>query len=167
MRHIGILDLGTWITVVVLIAACSPVNSPADTPSGALRTYIEAQQKGDIAGMKRLLSRASIEFIDKNAKVRKLGVDDVLRDETKVRIAGVPEMRNELIDGDSATVEVRDDQTGRFDLVYPFVREDGIWKLARDKQIELILKKANDAREKLVSDIVNASNSNTNTGKTR
>lgn len=164
MRRFGIRDirdLGFWIAVL-LFAGCATADRTAETPSGALRSYIEAQQKGDIATMKRLLSRGSIEFIDKNAKLQNRGVDDVLRDETKVKIASVPAMRNERIDGDTATVEVLNETTGSYDLVYPFVREDGMWKLARDKQIESILKRANEAREKLVNDVVNASRGNSN-----
>jgi hypothetical protein len=161
------LNFGIWIAAVLLIVGCSAADRSADTPTTALRSYIEAQQKGDVAAMKRLLSRSSIEFIEKNARVQNRLVDDILRDETKVRIAAVPEMRNERIEGDTATVEVRDDQTGKFDLVYPLVREDGSWKLARDKQIEAILRKANEAREKLVSDIVNSSNSNSNSNTKR
>lgn len=143
----------------IAFAACSHADGPA-TPTGALKAYVEAQQKGDVAAMKRLLSKGSIAFIETNARLQNKTVEDVLREETKVRIAALPVTRNEKIDGETATVEVRDDATGNFDLVYPFVREDGMWKLARDKQIEAILKKANDAREKMVRDMADQSNTN-------
>lgn len=117
--------------------------------------------------MKRLLSRGSIAFIETNAKIQNRSVDDVLREETKVKIPNLPVTRNEKIEGETATVEVRDDATGQFDLVYPFVREEGTWKLARDKQIEAILKKANEAREKLVSDVANASRANSNSNSNK
>ena len=79
-----------------------------------------------------------------------------------MRIAAIPETRNEKIDGETATVEVKIDESGKNDLVYPFVREDGKWKLARDKQVEAILKKANEAREQLIKDVSNASRTNSN-----
>lgn len=115
--------------------------------------------------MKRLLSKSSIALIEANAKPQGKTVDDVLREETKVKIAALPETRSQKIDGDTATLEVRDDQTGNFDLVYPFVREDGEWKLARDKQIESILKKANEERERIVRGVADESRTNSNSNK--
>ncbi len=145
----------------IMITACSDATT-VETPSAALKSYIAAQQNGDIAAMKQLLSRSSIEFIEKNARVQNKSIDDILREETKVRIAAIPETRNEKIDGETATVEVKIDESGKNDLVYPFVREDGKWKLARDKQVEAILKKANEAREQLIKDVSNASRTNSN-----
>ncbi len=155
------------LTVLLTAVGCRPAAPSASTPTEALRSYIAAQQKGDIATMKRLLSKSSIALIEANARPQGKTIDDVLREETKVKIAALPETRNEKIDGDTATVEVRDDQTGQFDLVYPFVREDGEWKLARDKQIESILKKANAERERIVRDIANESRSNSNSNSNK
>lgn len=154
------------LAVSLVFAGCSQ-EQRASSPTAALSAYVAAQQKGDVEAMKRLLSKSSIAFIETNAKVQGKTIDDVLREETRIRIAALPVTRNEKIEGESATVEVRDDSTGQFDLVYPFVREDGGWKLARDKQIEAILKKANEAREKLVSDVTadSRSNSNSNSNK--
>ncbi len=155
------------ISLALVLAAlgCSSSAPSADTPTDALKMYVTAQQKGDIATMKRLLSKSSVAFIESNAKLQGKSVDDVLREETKVKIAASPETRNEKIEGDTATLEVRDDQTGKFDLVYPFVREDGEWKLARDKQIESILKKANDERERIVRGVADESRTNSNSNK--
>jgi hypothetical protein len=163
-------DLAICLTLLILlltVAGCSSESPAPGTPTEALMAYVSAQQQGDIATMKRLLSRGSIAFIETNARVQNKTVDDILRDETRVKIANLPVTRNEKIDGETATVEVRDDTTGQFDLVYPFVREDGVWKLARDKQIEALLKKANDSRERLVSDVANASRSNSNSNSNK
>ncbi len=166
-----ILDFGFHriVLLTVFLAAASGCSSekPATSPAETLKAYVAAQQKGDIEGMKRLLSRGSIAFIETNAKIQNRSVDDILREETKVKIPNLPVTRNEKIEGETATVEVRDDATGQFDLVYPFVREEGTWKLARDKQIEAILKKANEAREKLVSDVANASRANSNSNSNK
>lgn len=153
------------LAIVLAIAGCSSGAPSEDTPTNALKRYVTAQQKGDVATMKRLLSNSSIAFIETIARSRGKTVEDVLLEETKVRIATLPETRNEKIEGDTATVEVRDDQSGEFDLVYPFVREDGEWKLARDKQIESILKKANEERERIVRGVGDESRTNSNTNK--
>lgn len=98
--------------------------------------------------MKSLLSQDSLRYIEEKAAPLKLSVDDVLRRETQVKIQKAPEMRNEKIEGETATVEVQNPATGIFDVKYPFVRENGAWKLARDKYIKAFeeeLKKSNEA----------------------
>lgn len=51
-----------------------------------------------------------------------------------------PELRNEKIDGEKATVEVKNRFTGAWTDV-PFVKEDGRWKLALGEQTEEIFDK--------------------------
>lgn len=113
--------------------------------------------------MKSLLSRSSLDLIEKSAKTQNTTTDEILRKESSVKIQNVPETRNEKIEGEAATVEVKNETTGEFDMKMPFVRENGAWKLARDKYIEELIKKANDAKNNPVSNPANASNSNGNT----
>jgi hypothetical protein len=82
--------------------------------------------------------------------------------ESSIKIANPPVTRNEKIEGDTATVEIKNETTGEFDMKIPLVREDGMWKLARDKYVEEVLKKANEAREKIISEMANTANSNNN-----
>ncbi len=101
--------------------------------------YIAASQKQDIVGMKALLSKSSLEYIEKNAKLQNLTIDDILRQELSIRNENIEyklETRNEKIEGDTATVEFKNEMNGGFDMKMPFVRENGTWKLARDKYIE-------------------------------
>jgi hypothetical protein len=132
------------LVAAVLGAACNSGQPAADSPTGALKQYVAASQKGDIAAMKALLSKGSLELIEKSAKLQNSSADDLLRRESTVKIQKPPETRNERVEGDAATVEVKNETTGEFDMVMPFVREDGAWKLARDKYIETLMKKAND-----------------------
>ena len=47
-------------------------------------------------------------------------------------------------------------KTGEFDVRYPFVKENGAWKLARDRYIEEEMRKANDEiNKKLANSAVN------------
>lgn len=123
--------------------------------------YYEAAQRDDVAAMRGLLSKGSIALMEKAAAEQRTTVDELLKRESTVKFPKPPETRNEKIEGDTATVEVKNETNGQFDMTMPFVREDGSWKLARDKYIEEILRKANEAREKLVKDVAEASNSNT------
>ena len=52
----------------------------------------------------------------------------------------MPETRNEKIDGNTATLEIQNDQTKKWDAMY-FVKEDGDWKVALDKTMEELIKK--------------------------
>ena len=94
--------------------------------------------------MKALLSKGSLELIEKSARLQNASADDLLRRESMVKIQKAPETRNEKIEGDAATVEVKNETSGEFDMVMPFVKEDGAWKLARDKYFNDMMKKAND-----------------------
>jgi hypothetical protein len=129
------------LLAVVFFAGCganqqtAPPTS-AESPSRVLQRYVEASQKGDIATMKSLLSKSSLRFIEEKGRPMNVTVDDVLRRETEVKLPGGVETRNERIEGDAATVDVKNPLSGEFDLRYPFVREDGAWKLARDRYIE-------------------------------
>lgn len=150
------------LTALFFVGCGSKESSAPTTPSESLQQYVEASQRQDIAKMKSLLSKGSLEFIEQSAKAQNTTVDAILQKESSVKIQNAPVTRNEKIEGDTATVEVRNETNGDYDLTMPFVKEDGIWKLARDKYIQEMMKKGNEAREKLVTDIVNASNSNSN-----
>lgn len=102
--------------------------------------------------MKSLLSKGSLELIEKSAKAQNSTSDELLRRESSVKIKNAPETRNEKIEGDAATVEVKNETNGEFDMKMPFVREGGAWKLARDKYVEEELKKVNEEVNKKLAD---------------
>ena len=143
-----------------LLTGCQ-TNQPAaaGSPGDVLKQYVAASQKGDIAAMKSLLSKDSLVYIEEKARPFKLTVDDVLKKETEIKLREAVETRGEKIEGDAATVEVKNPSTGEFDIKYPFVRENGAWKLARDRYIEEEEKKANEEINKKLANSA-ASNSN-------
>jgi len=140
IRYFGIL------IIAVLLVGCNAnqPSPPAGSPGDVLKQYVAASQKQDIQAMKSLLSKSSLLYIEEKARPMKLNVDDVLRKETEIKLQAEIETRNEKIEGDTASVEVKNPATGEFDIKYPFVKEDGAWKLARDRYIEEELTKAND-----------------------
>jgi hypothetical protein len=138
------------------LAACHSNPPAANSPTEALRLYFAASQKQDIAAMKALLSRGSLELIEKSARLQNTTGDELLRRESSVKIQKAPATRNERIEGDAATVEIKNETSGDFDMTMPFVREDGKWKLARDKFVEESLRKAN---EEINRKLANSANS--------
>jgi len=105
------------------------------SPTETLKTYIEATKKKDIETMKRSLSKSTLALVEKAAKDQNTTVDDLLKKDDGTAPAELPETREEKIEGETATVEVKNTVTGDFDRI-PFVREDGMWKIALDKFME-------------------------------
>lgn len=131
--------LFTALLVMLALSGCK--STPA--PSAIFKAFFEAQQKKDVAGMKQMLSKTSIAMMEGSAKQQGVTLDKMIQsqlDNPSARIDKVPEMRNEKINGDSATVELRNEDANRWDTMY-FVKEDGAWKIALDRTMEEMLRK--------------------------
>jgi hypothetical protein len=116
------------ITVILagLLAACGqpPVASPIDT----FKTYTKAIKQKDITTMKLLLSDETIKMHEKEAKSQGITVDDIVKRETIfTENQKTVEYRNEKIDGNKATLEIKN-MYGKWETL-PFVFEDGAWKI--------------------------------------
>jgi PBP1b-binding outer membrane lipoprotein LpoB len=148
------------LLTAVLLVGCNSNKPSENSPSGVLKQYVAASQKQDIAAMKNFLSKGSLELIEKAAKTQNSTTDELLRRESSVKIKNAPETRNEIIEGDAATVEIKNETNGEFDMKMPFVRENGAWKIARDKYVEEELKRANEeVNKKLVNSRLSNNNS--------
>ncbi len=130
----------TSLFLIVLMAACSSAISPSKT----LREYIIASENKNPAMMKQFLSKDSLQMLEKSAKAQNITLDELLIREAEVQHQTVPDIRNETIESDTATVEAKNSVTGEFDMKIPFVKEDGTWKIARDKYIADEIKKMNE-----------------------
>ena len=89
--------------------------------------------------MKALLSEGSIKMHENEAKAQNVSLDEIILRETLFTSdQKTLKIRNEKIDGDNATIEV-ETAPDLFDRV-PFVKENGIWKIAKDKFADEIQK---------------------------
>ena len=110
--------------------ACAAEEKPA-TPLETLKAYTTAIKKKDLTTMKLLLSADSIKMSKKEAEAQNVTLDEIVKRET---LFGENQtdvfFRNEKIEGERATIEMKDS----FDSwsVVQFVREEGVWKI--DKQ---------------------------------
>ena len=130
------------LAVVLAASACSLLNR--STPTATFKAFYEAQKKKDAAGMKKTLSKGTLDMFDKLAKEQNKSTDDMLKDVDKDdKSEKMPETRNEKINRESATLEVKNDKTGKWDTL-PFVKEGGEWKIALDKFVEDMLKGLGD-----------------------
>ena len=125
------------ISALFVTVACG---SQSDSPSGAVSAYVDAAQRKDIEAVKSHLSKGSLEMFGAVAKARGVAIEDLLMKEAAFAPEKI-EIGREVIDGETATVEIRNSLTDRFDIKIPLVREDGRWKLARDVYTKQVIGK--------------------------
>jgi deoxyribodipyrimidine photolyase-like uncharacterized protein len=129
------------LVMIFAVSACSLLNS--SSPTKTFKAFYEASKKKDVAGMKKSLSKGTVDMFDKLAKEQNKSTDDMLKGLDATKEEKMPETRNEKITGDTATLEVKNEKTGKWDTL-PFVKEDGEWKIALDKFIENMIKDLGD-----------------------
>ena len=106
--------------------ACGGSAAPA-TPVETLKAYTIAVKKKDIKMMKMLLSAASMKIHEEQAKAQGVPIDEIVQRETLFpETQRVFDYKNEKIEGEKATIEVKND-FGGWDIVH-LVRESGIWE---------------------------------------
>jgi ABC-type glycerol-3-phosphate transport system substrate-binding protein len=125
-RKITLL-VGVLIALAVITAACG--GKAGSSPTATAKAFYEAARSKDISGMKSLVSKNTLDMLDKAAKAQNKTVDDLLKASNESAPPPATfETRNEKIDGDKATLEVNQDGKGKWQTV-TFVKEDGSWKL--------------------------------------
>ena len=129
--------------VLLLILAGLACNLTSSSPTSTLKAFVEAQKKKDVAAMKQTLSKPSLAMLEKAAKAKEKDLDDFIAEGLKTpgsKSEKMPETRNEKIDGDNGSLEIKDDGMKNWETMY-FVKEEREWKIALDKTIEELLKK--------------------------
>jgi hypothetical protein len=127
------------LAALLIIGCGAVVAPPVASPTDTLKNYIEASKKKDVAAIRKSLSKGSLELAEKSAKMQNTTVDELFKRDNMAMIDEIPEIRNERIEGDAASVEVKDFTSG-YDTI-PFVKEDGAWKIAFDKYQQAMMEK--------------------------
>ena len=118
-----------FITLALFCISCA--EEKPSMPFDTFAAYTKAIKQKDTAAMKALLSEASIKMHEQEAKAQNLSLDEIIKRETLFGENQTSvEYRNQKIEGDRATMEVKNAYS-MWETV-PFVREDGVWKI--DKQ---------------------------------
>lgn len=122
-----------YILAIVLAASACGWGA-GSSPTATLEAFNQAMRKKDSAAIKKTLSKRSLEIIGLEAKLAEQSLDEAIQ-EGLAKVPPdfkTPEMRNEKIKGNTATVEVKDEEKH---LWFPvsFVKEDEQWKIAYDK----------------------------------
>jgi hypothetical protein len=99
------------------------------SPTAAFRAFYDAAKSGNTDGIKRSMSAKTLDMMQKGAAKENKSLDDAFKEMVKDAPSAIPATRNEKINGEKATLEVKDDKMDKWDTV-PFVRENGDWKIA-------------------------------------
>lgn len=124
----------------LFVVNCSSMQPQTKSPAEVLKTLNEASKTKDVEAVKQSISKGTLGLIEESAKAQNLTVDEMLKKDNGSPFKELPEMRNEKIEGDTATLELKNTTTNDWETV-PFVKEDGNWKLALDKYLDDMKKK--------------------------
>ena len=146
----GLLVVVTAVSI--LAPGCASEQKP-ETPVEAFKTYITAAKKKDTTRMKLLLSAESIKMHEQEAKAQNITLDDVVKRETLFS-EGQREVvfRNEKVEGDKATLEVKN-SFGTWETV-PFVREEGEWKIDKKGYADRLMQEIEQSTQQM-DDFIN------------
>ena len=119
------------LLAIVLLSTVSfySCNSGGGDPKGVLSQFFTALSKNDIAGARKLATKDSKSMIDMMEMGMNMNKDK--KDSDKFNKENM-EIGEAKIDGDRATVPVKEKTTGET-LNYILKKEDGGWKVAFDK----------------------------------
>jgi hypothetical protein len=120
----------------VLVACGEPKPT---TPLETFKIYAKAFKAKDTATMKVLLSDKTLKMHEQEAKAQDTTIDEILKRETMIgETQRSVEYRDEKIDGDKATLQIKN-VYGSWETL-PFVREDGVWKIDKQGYAEQMIK---------------------------
>jgi hypothetical protein len=124
MRFYKIIIIGILAFAFV---ACGEKSKPA-SPVETLKAYTIAVKKKDATTMKLLLSAETLKIHQQEAQAQGLTLDDiVLRQTLFPADQRVFDYKNEKIEGEKASVEVKNN-FGGWDIIF-LLKEEGIWKI--------------------------------------
>lgn len=150
--------LGTFVGILLVAASFAACGGGKElSPVDTFKEYVKAIKKKDTTTMKLLLSKATMKMHEQEAKAQNTTVDDVVKRETLFNESQTSvEYRNEKIDGDKASLEVKNSY-GSWETV-PFVREDNQWKIDKAGYADRMIQQADEANRRL-DDLINNANS--------
>lgn len=116
-----------FLSLSLLLATACGEREPA-TPLKTLQTYQKAVQQKDTTTMKLLLSAETVKMMEQEAKSQGVPLDNIVERETLFPSSQkTVEFRNQSIEGEKATLEIKN-SFGQWET-WPFVFEDGGWKI--------------------------------------
>lgn len=126
------LPLLSMLCLAFIAPACSGQASSAQSgtsPTATMNAYYDALKKKDVEAVKKTVSKGYLKMLESAGVSAERAFQPMMDRLPATR----PATRNEKIDGDRATLELRNEEQGRWDTVH-FVKEDGAWKIAVEQK---------------------------------
>ncbi|MDT4954961.1 MAG: hypothetical protein QOJ02_3099 [Acidobacteriota bacterium] len=133
MKTRKILALVVALTSLALAAAACGSKAGA-SPTATAKAFYDAVKAKDATAIKATMSKSSLDMMEKFAKAENKSLDEMLKEPNSSKQPPAFESQNESITGDTASIEVKD-ENGKWEKL-PFVKEDGAWKIALDKAMQ-------------------------------
>jgi uncharacterized membrane protein YvbJ len=119
-----------FFTTFIGLAAVACGGASASNPTETVRAYTSATKNKDAEAVKKLLTKNSLKMLEEGASQSQMSVDEFITSGKAAPELEVSEYRNEKVEGDSASVEVK--YGSEWQKIF-LVKEDGRWKIAFDK----------------------------------
>ena len=116
------------IAALLALASASCGGKKNSTPTEVFKAFYEAARSADVATLKSLMTKESLAYMEVQAKGKNQSLDDYLAGQSRSFPPGVPEVGEEKIEGDKATLKFKH-ETNRNWSTATFVKEDGEWKI--------------------------------------
>jgi hypothetical protein len=118
------------------------------SPTEAFKSLGDAGNRKDLRALVQLFNQKSLELFAEDARAQGKLIDVIMLNQRAVTVAkAAPAVRNEKINGDSATLEVKM-AGGNWEKMY-FTKENGQWKVAMDKYMEEMIRQVEEPTRKL------------------
>ncbi|MBA2620110.1 MAG: hypothetical protein H0U87_02805 [Acidobacteria bacterium] len=111
--------------------AATTNNAPTLAP--VVQNFYAALQKKDEAGAKKFLSQAALAYWQTEMKSQEIPTLLAVLEDNESPVEEKREVRNEKIEGDAATAEMKGGSLGNWAKI-KFLRENGEWKFASPKE---------------------------------
>ena len=122
------------LLVIVALAFAPAACQKGPSPTVTFQAFYQSFKDKNVEAYKKAVSKSSLEVLERRAADLDKPLDEYIRQEMNKPGITLPdklETRNEKIEGDHATLEIKNNEGG-WNTV-PFVKEDGQWKVSVDK----------------------------------
>lgn len=129
MNKRRMLALMLALTLTTLAAlACNTGSGGGSSPTATYKAAYEAMKNKDTAAFKKLMTKKDLQDIEETAKKANKTSDEMFKDlMTAIPLPKSAESKDEKIDGDNATLQIKNNKD-EWETIN-FVKEDGDWKM--------------------------------------
>lgn len=139
--------------LLAVLVSCGGEKEPA-SPLETFKIYVKAVKMQDTTTMKLLLSSETIKMHEAEAKAQGVTLDDIVKRETLLSEGQKKvEFRNERIEGDRATLEIKN-TFGIWETI-PFIFEDGAWKIDKKGYADILGSEIEEMNRRQIDDAIN------------